>query len=49
MMRSEPTARRMIRLRHRDRVVAVALVLMLVRVWWATGLVILGARGADVT
>jgi hypothetical protein len=49
MMRAEPTATRMNRLRHRDRVVAVALILMFVRVWIATGFVIVGARGADVT
>src|SRR5947209_15764228 len=41
---AKPTARRMNRRRHRERVVAVVLVLMPVRVWFATGV---GAPGAD--
>src|ERR1700757_529262 len=46
---AKTTARRMDRHRHRDRVVAVLLVLMPVRVWFATEFIIVGARGADVT
>jgi hypothetical protein len=47
MMRAEPIATRMNRLRHRDRVVAVAQVLVSVRL--ATGFVIVGARRAGLT
>jgi hypothetical protein len=49
MTTAKPTAREMNRHRHRDRVVVVALVLIPVRVWFATGFVIVGALGAGVT
>ena len=49
MTTAKPTAIRMNRHRHRDRVVAVVLVLMPDRVWFAAGFVIVGAHGADVT